>query len=63
MLGCLRVHTSILHEITLVCTCRLRMCLYVTMTLNNNYMSNYFNLISLRRLNFDPTYICYIGIE
>jgi len=33
-----------LQEITLVCTCRLRMCLYVTMTLNDIYMSNNFVL-------------------
>ena len=40
------------QEITLVCICRLRMRLYVTMTLNDIYISNNFYLISLRRLIF-----------
>ena len=43
---------SVHQEITLVCTCPLRMCLYVTMTLVDIYMSNNFYLISLRRLIF-----------
>jgi len=51
------------QEITLVCICRLRMCLYVTMTLIDIYISKNFYLISLRRLIFNPTYICCIGIK
>jgi len=42
------------QEITLVCMCRLRMCLYVTMTLNDIYVYNNFYQISLRRLIFNP---------
>ena len=51
------------QEITLVCICRLRMCLYVTMTWKDICMLNNFYLISLRQLIFDPTYICGTGIK
>ena len=50
-----QVSLTMHQEITLVCICRLKMCLHVTMTLNDIYMSNNFDLISLRRLIFNPT--------
>jgi len=71
--GTLGLHTSLLYpvnesvhrhqEITLVCICRLRICLHVTMSLNDIYVSNNFYLISLRQLIFNQTYICCIGIK
>jgi len=51
------------QEITLVCICRSRMCLHVTMTSNDLYMSNNFYLISLRRLIFNPIHICCISMK
>ena len=51
------------QEIMLVCIWRLRMCFYVTMTLNDIRMSNNFYLIGLRRLIFNPTYICCISMQ
>ena len=48
------------QEITLVYICRIRMRLYVIKSLNDIYMSNNFELTSLRRIIFYPTYICCI---
>jgi len=45
------------------CICRIRMRLHVKMTLNDIYMSNDFQLISLRRISFYTTYICCIDIK
>ena len=56
--------SRLLHqEITLVYICRIRMRLYVNKSLNDIYMSNNFWLTSLRRIIFNPTYICCIDIK
>ena len=57
---CSRVSHSIHLEITLVYVCRLRMCLYVEISLNNIHMSTKFYPLGFCRLIFYPTYICRI---
>jgi len=48
------------QEITLVYICRIRMRIYVIKSLKDIYMSNNFELTSLRRIIFYPTNICCI---